>query len=394
MITIPDGVVPVRSLTTGDVLYGDRVTEYRWEVLTHVDGADHLAGFLDGVIGESASLSWSVHAAVKGSGNVKVADLEIAQAGMLRIGDLPLESIRLRPVCVIDGLPEIPLSVFLVAAAVEEWSATGRVWALELLDRATVPDQDRVEETYAVAAGTNVLSAVKTVLQSAGEDITVDASVAVALGAGLVWETGTSKLQIVNDLLDAGGFNSLWVDGTGMFQATPYQLPAARSILYELLDGMPRELVDGDQSIYQPDWTRDRDQFSVPNKVVAVQSGSGDAVAMVADWTNEDPASPFSYPSRGRWIVTVLDGVDTPDGPEEVQMAFLVSKARAALVAFSAVKAKVMVSCLPIPVRVGDVVRFAHTPAGVDARHVVTSFGLDVHPLGLARLALEEVVDL
>jgi hypothetical protein len=390
----PDAVIPIRTLTSGDILYGDRTTTYRWEVLSHQSGVDHLVGVLDGVIDSSAQITWDLNMAVKGGGTLRVADLERAQEGMLRIGQLALESVRLRPVCVIDGLPEIPLSVFLISSALEEWSETGRVWSLELLDRCTVPDQDRTEASFALAAGTVILTAVQDVLASTGESIAVNGAVTTKLAAPMVWRAGTSKLTIVNDLLAAAGYNALWVDGVGAFQATPYVVPAQRSITYEVL-GMPRELVDGERSIYDPRWSRDRDAYDVPNKVVAVQNATGeDEEALVGVWTNENAASPFSYQARGRWITSVLDPADVPEGTDASVIAFLHAKARQTLIAASSVQAQVTVRHLPVPIRVSDVVRFASAPAGIDARHVVARIELEAHPLGLMRTDLMEVVDL
>lgn len=604
-----EAIIPVTGATVQRALYGDRSTSYRWEVLAHADGVDHLVGVLDGVIDGSASLDWSLHASVKGGGRVRVADLEAAQPGKLRIGDLSLESMRLRPVCVIEGtdppghyepgytewgeqrrnvllnpairsltgwqragtspttltptpdgtlidftadtsqtffrptadplptvpgewwagfytvtvpdgfpavsirawhvwslgaaqvgsagmgdlvsiqpgetkivgvvrqapegvdgirfmlssasggmvpgggrlqvkdallenadvlgpyfdgdtpsndltrhrwldvaaasesvletrqrravwvedpapLPELPMSVFLVSAAVEEWAETGRVLALELLDRCTVPDQDKTDASFAVAAGTVILAAVQDVLASAGEHIEVDGSDTHTLAAAMVWPAGTSKLTIINDLLAAAGYSALWVDGVGAFQATPYVVPAERPITYEVL-GIPRELVDGEQSIYEPEWQRDRDAFDVPNKVVAVQGATGDdAEALTGVWTNEDPASPFSYQARGRWITQLLENVDVPEGTPEDIGTFLQGKARQSLIAASAVQATAQVQHLPIPLRVSEVLRFASAPAGIDARHVVTRIDLDAHPRGLMRTNLQEVVDL
>jgi len=394
MITLPTGVVPVRSLTTDEILYGDRVTSYRWEVLSHAGGVDTLDGYLDGVVQGSASLSEQLYASVKGSGNLKVADLDKAQSGFMRVRDLVLTKARLRPVLIIEGLPEIPLGVFLIAAAPEEWSDTGRVLSLELLDRSTVLDQDAVDETYTVAAGTKILSAISAVISSAGESIDVDATVADALSSAMVWPTGTTKLQIVNDLLGAMNYDSLWVDGDGQFQATPYVLPADRSPIYELLN-VVRELVDGEKSIYGNEWTRDQDLFDVPNKVIAVQSGTGDAAALSGTYTNTDVDSPFSYPSRGnRWLTKVLEGVETPEGTEAEVIAFLEAAARRSLIASSSVQATVEVECLPIPVRVGDVIQFKNVPAGIDKRHVVTEKTPAANPLGLMKLKLQELVSL
>jgi hypothetical protein len=393
-IIIPAGIVPVRSLTTGQVLYGNRVSSYRWEVLAHAGGIDTLAGYLDGVLEGSASLTWTQNVAVKGTGSVKVSDLAVAAAGLMRIGQLSLSSVRLRPVLVVQGLPEIPLGVFLLSAAPEEWSGAGRVFKLELHDRATVLDQDLLDVTYTVDAATPILSAVATVIASAGESITVDATVTSTLTSAMVWAPGTSKLQIVNDLLSALNYTSLWVDGAGNFRATPYVVPANRGITYELLNGISRELIDGATSIYSDVWARDRDLFKVPNKVIAVQAATGTAPALTGTYTNTDPTSPFSFPSRGRWVTKILSGVNTPAGADAAVIAFLAAKAQASLIASSAVQAVVSVKHLPIPLMGGDVVRFANAPAGIDKRHVVTSITLGAHALGLMDTKLQEVIAL
>ena len=394
MILVPSGVVPVRVLSTNEILYGSRTTSYRWEILEHENGSDVLAGFLDGVVDGSASLSWELYTAVKGSGNLRVADLDVAQPGFMTIRQVALASARLRPVLIIEGLPEIPLGVFLIAAAPEDWSDTGRVLNLELLDRATVLDQDSVAESYTVAATTSILSAVAAVVASAGESINVDADVTDALSSAMVWPAGTAKLQIVNDLLGALNYNSLWVDGVGNFQATPYVVPAKRPLTYELLTGVSRELVDGERSIYSQEWSRDKDLFDVPNKVIAVQSATGDVPALVGEYTNVDPDSPFSYPSRGRWVTKVLDGVETPEGTNAVVVAFLEATAQRSLIASSAIQAAVKVKHLPIPDRVSDVMTFANTPAGINARHVVTAIRLDANSLGLMETELQEVLSI
>lgn len=385
-------IIPIPSRSVMDSLYGDRITTYRWEVLEHSNGIDQLIGTLDGVA--DGKLSWTQYAAVKGGGKIEVTDLDQAAPGMIDISDLPLESIRLRPVQIIEGLPENPLGVYLISAAAEEWQATGRTWSIELLDRCTVPSQDKVEESYAVAAGTLILQEVKAILASCGEYIAVNDSVTIATSSGMVWEAGTSKLKIINDLLDVANYNALWMDGYGNFMTTPRVLPADRSINYEVLN-IPRELKDGEQSIYEPDWKRDKDSFDVPNKVVAVQAAGGeDEEALIGVWTNEDPASPYSYVSRGRWIVHTLDSVETPEGTDLEVIAFLQARARATLIQMSAVQAQVKLTHLPVPVRVADVIRFAHTQAGIDSRHVVTKTDLELNPLGLMTSELQEVISL
>ena len=388
MITVPAGLIPVKVLSPEEIIQGNRVSTYRWEIFTHADGVDTLAGFLDGVVSGTASLGWRNNAAIKGKGSLDVLDLAVAKPGMMRLADLDLTTVRLKPVLEIEGIDlDTPWSVYLVTSAPEQWSGTGRVVSLDLLDRAIVLAQDRVAETYVVDASTPILSAVRTVVQSAGEDITVDVDVADTLTSARVWEAGTKKLQIVNDLITTLYNSTLWVDGNGAYRATPYVLPADRPIVYEL--------VDGETSIYSEDWVQDKDFLDIPNRVIAIQSGTGDAPALSDSYTNTDPDSPFSYAARGnRWIDADPLVVETPDGTDTEIKAFLKAKARASLIAFSSVQAKVEVTVLPIKIRVGDTVRFRNVPAGVDARHVVTSIDLDAHSTGLMGLKLQVVTSL
>ncbi|WNM75065.1 minor tail protein [Microbacterium phage Morrigan] len=394
LLTPGEGIPVSSDYFDGSAAYA---TSY-WEGVANqsisyqVPVADSLLGTLDGV--SDGSLSFTQNAAIKGRGKIEVIDLDSAAEGMLRIGDLKLESIRLRPVCAVEGLPENPLGIFLVSSAGEGWQSTGREWELSLLDRATVPSQDSFDQSYSVPAGALVLQTVRTILATCGEYIAINDSSTLATSSGMVWEAGTSKLTIINDLLDVAGYNSLWVDGMGDFQATPRVLPANRSVVYEALGGIPRELRDGERSIYSPEWSRDRDNFDVPNKVIAVQAAGGtDSPALTGVWTNEDPNSPYSFPSRGRWIPKTVE-VDVPAGTSAEIIAFLQSRARATLVQMSAVQAEVKVEHLPIPARVGDAIRFAHSKAGVDARHIITKIDLETSSTGLMKSTLQEVISL
>lgn len=400
MIDLPSGVLPVRDLATTEILYGARETSLRYELLSHdpTTGVDSFAGLLDGVQ-PGGSLSWRSGAAVKKSGTVTVSDLETACGGFRRISDVDLLAERVRPVRVIDGLPDEPLGVYVFVASPEQWSGTGREYTIELLEKTTVIEQDAVEETFTAETGTPILSIIQSVIASAGEQINVDGSDLRELSQPAVWPAGTSKLRIVNDLLAALNYNSLWMDGEGQFRATPWIAPADRSIRYSLLNDeagnrLVRELTDGAQSIYSPEWKRDRDTYKVPNRVIAVAAGAGSDAPLSGVVENTDPGSPFSIPSRGRTIVRVVEGVDVPDGTTGEIEAFLEERARQALIAASSVQATVEVSCLPIPLELLEAMRFASTPAGVDARHIVRAVSVPLTFDGMLQLELSEVVTL
>jgi hypothetical protein len=389
---LPYGTLPVVDLTTLQILYGSRTTSYRFELLAHQsDGTDTLAGTLDGVLPQG-TLAWQWNQAVKGSGTLNVADLDVAQPGMTRIRDVNLTTVRIRPVLVIDGLPEIPLGVFLVTAAPETWSDEGRIFQLELHDRCTVLDQDQLSESFTAVTTSTVMAQIATVIASAGEAFTPDGSETRSLTAPMTWPVGTTKLQVVNDLLGALNYNALTITGHGDWQVTPYVRPAARPTTYGLLNGVTRELVDGAASIYQPDWNRDRDVFGVPNKVVTVEAATGTGAPAVGVYTNTSPTSPFSYAARGRWIVATVQGIQVPTST--VATDFLNAVAQATLIALSSPAATVTVKHLPLPLAVGDVLTFASTPAGINSRHVVVGLTLELTATGLMQSTLQEVVDL
>ncbi|MDR2722976.1 MAG: hypothetical protein LBB54_04550 [Cellulomonadaceae bacterium] len=398
-LTLPAGALtPACDTSPPAVLYGTRNTSYRWEVFTHnpATGLDMLAGVLDGV--EIGSLSWSYYTAVKGSGRLTVLDLDEAAPGMMRVADINLITSRLRPVLMIDGLPDIPLGMYIITAAPTAWTATGRTYSLELHDKCSVLEQDAITSTWSAVEGTPILALVVQLLAAAGEHIDVDASVTTGLAGPRSWRPGdddsSNLLAIVNDLLDTLGYTSLRVTGAGLFDTSSNIPPARRPIIYDALPGITRELIDGEAAIYSPNWSRDIDSYKIPNRIVAVASADGDEPPQVVTVTNENPDSPYSYQARGRWVTETVTGVDVPEGTIAEQAAALEAKARQVLLAASAPQAMLEVTHLPLPLSVGDVVRFRSIPAGIDARHVVTGIDLECTPTGLMRTKLQEVIDL
>lgn len=391
-------VVPIRDLTTREILYGARTTSHRYELLTHdhTTGVDSLIGYLDGVT-PGGKLTWSAAKSVKKDGNLTVVDLDTAQEGTLRIRDINLLTTRVRPVKVIEGLPEMPLGIYEMSATPESWSDTGRTYSVELLDKSTVLVQDEISETFVAEAGVPILTIVKDLIESAGELISIDASETGALANARVWEVGTSKLRIINDLLTVLNYNALWVDGPGNFRATPYVRPAARSIRYTVLNDesgqrLVRELVDGEEAIYSPDWTRDQDLYGIPNRVIAVQSGTGDDEPLTGIADNTDPLDRFSIPNRGIRART-LTNVDVPDGTSGEIEAALEAVAHRTLIAASSPQSVAEVTSLPIPLELLDAVRFANAPAGIDGRFTVQSVEIGLAFDSMMRLSLLRVVD-
>lgn len=288
---------------------------------------------------------------------------------------------RLRPVYTIEGIGDTALGVFLPAEAPEGWGGTGRTWDVKLLDKCTILDQDKISEAYTLDAGAVVTDEVVTLIESTGEtNIAITPSASTLLNP-LVWAAGTTKLQIVNDLLSIVNYFSLFCNGDGQFRGEPYVKPASRPLVWEFLDG--------DAAIFLPTLAKDVDLFAIPNTFIAIGQGDGTTAALTSTATNADPASPYSTVSRGRIITEVINGVEAPD------QTTLDAFAERRLIELTTPTASIDVTHAYVPaVLFNRAVRFRRVPMGIDARHVVSKTEVSLDPTALAKSTLTEVVDL
>lgn len=349
-------------------VYGNRTQTFTYDLL---DDEEAPKGSLLGVTG--GTLEWHANAAVKGGGRITV----IRQGG----GNVQWLNRRVKVTMHIEGKGDYPLGIFIPSAPTEAWTDNEMSWDVELLDKCSILDNDYVLDNYSLDAGTNVTSAVRTLITSTGEQAGSVTDGDETLNKAMVWESGTSKLEIVNDLLKAGNYMSLRVDGEGKFRVEKNRLPKNRPIIHEF--------IDNSESIYTPEFTYENDIYSIPNKVVLIAQGDGDAEGMKAVATNENPDSPYSYQSRGRWIVDVVKGVEATD------QEALNARALQRLVQLTSPTGTVTINHAPLPwLNTSEAVRFKHERSGINIRAVVASTQISLDPMALQTTALQEVVDL
>lgn len=378
-VQLPEGVTPQwRPATDDQVLTaGTRVTAWRFELL---DRHEVLIGDLEGVQ-PGGSVDFSAAASIKGGGSITIVD-----TGQ----DIDWLNVRIRPVCTIEGLSrEVPVGVWLPSAPTEAWSDLGRSWEVDLLDKASILDGDiwthptsGNPESYVAKAGANVIGLVRSLITQTGESVAGIDSASATLSKDRVFEAGMTRLQIINELMDSAGFFSLWVDYAGQYRCTPYELPADRPPVYDVV----APFTAGDSSVMSPDFSRERDIFSVPNKVVCIGSGDGETEALTSSATNTDPTSPYSFPSRGRWITRVESDVDA------VNQSAMNLIARRKLADATAVASKLEVDHLFLPdLVINTTVRARNPRAGIDQLFAVTNTSVPFDPLGLCSTKLQEV---
>lgn len=349
------------------VLTGNRSSSIRVDLLSAVEAP---VGTLIGV--RSGSVVHTSAKSVHGSAAFTVVD--VGQ-------DVDWLNARFRPVLTIAGYGDVALGVFLVAEAPEAWGDVDRVWSVKLLDKGTILDQDKVEATYALDAGTVVTTAIIALIESTGETNYSITPSSATLVNPLTWPPATTKLQIVNDLLSIINYFSLFCNGDGQYRGEPYVKPASRPIMWEFLDG--------ENCIYLPALVKDVDLFAIPNKVVASTTGDGTTAALTSNATNTDPLSPYSTVSRGRTIVHPETGVEAPD------QATLDAYTERRLIELTTPTASIDIQHAFVPTLMfNHAAILRRVPAGIDGRHVVSKTEVSLNPTALVKSTLTEVVDL
>lgn len=162
---------------------------------------------------------------------------------------------------------------------------------VSLLSKMVIVDEDTITDSLSFPAGTLVTPEVETLIRSTGEvrPIALTPSTRTTTSP-LMWEAGTSKLTIINDLLTAIDYSALWCDGTGQYRVEPYVNPKDRVVR--------RSFVADDWSLIRPGWTREQDLSGIPNRVIIFSAGTDTDPAIVGLAENSDPASPFSTVNR------------------------------------------------------------------------------------------------
>lgn len=244
---------------------------------------------LDGVTGGSAEVV--AQSVLGGSGSMSID------------GDQGIDWMSHRVQAIFtDGDTSWPFGTYLFASPTENHTEFGVTYQVQLLSKMKIVAEDTVESRYSLPAGTVVVPVVVALITSTGETRIAATASTTALTSPLTWEAGTSKLTIINDLLQAIGYWSLWCDGAGQFRVQPYLNPASRPVAFNF--------EHGERSLHFPEWDREQDLTSVPNRFIAVGQGSDTAAPLVGVATNEDPNSPYSFQRRGRWITATEEGVE------------------------------------------------------------------------------------
>lgn len=346
-----------------DPFTSNRVESWRVDLL---DLNDSVVGSLDGVSG--GSLTFNSNATIRSGGNIEYQGEVI---DWLKHRIQPFYKIQAAGKTV-----EWSLGVFIPSTPGTSYGDGANSVSIELYDKMHILDEDKLETSYSAAKGINVTDRVRSLIRGVGETKVAVTDSEAVLSTGMVWEAGTSKLRIINDLLGAINYFSIWVDGYGTWRADPYLYPYERPIAFGF--------VDDASGIYDPEFVNEVDAFNIPNKVVCIGQSDGNAPAKIGVATNEDPKSPYSYLNRGRWITRTEEGV------EATSQTVLDALARRYLLEGRLAGSTFDVNHAPIILALNDVVGFRRDLEGIDIRGTVESMTYSMEVGALCQTKIRE----
>ena len=218
---------------------------------------------------------------------------------------------QIRPELILDGTV-YPLGLFLPCTVQENIGINGsplKTLQIQAYDRCWIVKDHYTEASQYFAAGTNYLTAIETMLSSAGiAPISAQSTSATLAEAREDWEIGTSYLTIVNQLLSEINYNPLWFNAGGAAVLTPTSVPSAENIVHTFDLRDPSVLI-------RPRIQRKTDVYSAPNVFICICSNADKSAPMVATSENTNPQSPLAVQRRGRRIakVTQVDNIADQD---------------------------------------------------------------------------------
>jgi len=219
---------------------------------------------------------------------------------------------EIRPEMIINGTVH-RLGVFLPASATETDDEPVRTIQIEAYDRGWLARDTKAESMPFFASGTNYLDAVGSQLTSAGiVRISSTPTAATLTEDREDWFTGTSTLQIANDLLDEINYEHVWFDSDGTCVLKPASTPSAENIMHVLDE-------NNVESLLLPGMSRATDFYSTPNVFICICSNADKSTPMVAVAENTNPQSPLSIARRGRRIAEVVQ-VDNIASQAELEL--------------------------------------------------------------------------
>lgn len=379
--------------------YGDEFVEYHWrielldyeswllvETFTKADDTNPI-----GVV--AGELNWSIFKPISESGSISI----VAPAEAASRFDWNRLLVRVAIDMVSPEQIEHTLGVYVPTVSSQTFDGGYVTLDVELQGRTVLLSQQKPTSTVGIPAGSVITDVIQTrtahlpnVLVTPS-DKTLSADRVYILGA-----EETSELSILSDLAEAVPLFAAYTDPTGWIRFDLYLSPGDRPLVHTF--------VDDEHSMHAAEWMLELKTFDTPNRLTVFQrvdpvavgdadEGEVEAVEpLVAVAVDVDPLSEFSFQRRGnRWI-----DADPVEADGET-LAELLEIAEARLVEAQTSTQTLEITCLFMPFREHEAVRFVNRAAGLDEVFTVSGrsiqVGSSVMDVSLRRTLRRRLID-
>ncbi len=174
----------------------------------------------------------------------------------------------------------------------ESRAPAGAKFGLKMADFSTLLDVP-LRHHYAVAPGDLVTAKLRALLEQRGIYDAAITESSATVSSGMFWAATETYRKVINTLLGAIGYSSVWADEWGQLRLEPYVDRASRPVNPDL------GFVHGSTCTYEPEFTMDHDIAGAVNHVVITARMPWDTEEPVVAEAYLDPAHPYSIESRG-----------------------------------------------------------------------------------------------
>lgn len=199
---------------------------------------------------------------------------------------------------------EYPLGVYLLSSPIRKMLQNDfYVYSIDIYSKLQIATEDKITERFVVNKNSVYTNVIKDLFSQMGFDISKVQNSSAITKRDIVYNAGTTKLKIINDLLRQINFYNAYTDNEGFVICKPSQLDEQRNpeFYYNL---NPTSIVDYGLN-------DSLDLFNIPNVITRVATNAENQ-PITSTYKNYDENDPTSIQNRGREIVDYKEISDIP----------------------------------------------------------------------------------
>lgn len=199
------------------------------------------------------------------------------------------------------------LGIYIPATVQSKGDGFSEQIILTAYDRGYLLREKRLEKSLFLAAGTNYIAEIETLLNDVGIVFPIKTASTAVLPTSREWEVGENYLDIINELLTEIGYREISFDADGHAHLEPYQAPDNSRVNQTYSDS------DLKKEPVTENWTSGYDYWDAPNVFICTCSSPDLDVTLTATAVNDNALSAKSTVRRNMRICAVESVNDVAD---------------------------------------------------------------------------------